>query len=82
VTETGRLETSADGVYGSARGGHLLVAEVSAWRRAKARGYRYGVPIYAAITLLAIFNPSLSLAGFALFAAYWALPFSDPTTDG
>jgi len=68
--------------YGSARGGHLLVATISASRRAEARGYRYGVPIYAFITLLALLNPHLSLAGFGLFAAYWALPFSGPTTDG
>jgi uncharacterized membrane protein len=50
--------------YGSARGGHLLVAEISASRRAEARGYRYGVPIYGLITLLAFLNPYLSLAGF------------------
>ena len=68
--------------YGSARGGHLLVAEISASRRAEARGYRYGVPIYGLITLLAFLNPYLSLAGFGLFAAYWALPISGPTTDG
>ena len=68
--------------YGSARGGHLLVTTISASRRAEARGYRYGVPIYAFITLLAFLNPYLSLAGFGLFAAYWALPFSGPTTDG
>jgi uncharacterized membrane protein len=67
--------------YGAARGGHLLVAQISASRQAEARGYRYGVPIYAFITLLALLNPYLSLAGFGLFAAYWALPFSGPTTD-
>jgi hypothetical protein len=66
--------------YGSARGGHPLVAEISASRRAEARGYRYGVSIYAFITLLAFINPYLSLAGFGLFAAYWALPISGPTT--
>src|SRR4029079_133042 len=31
--------------YASARGGHLLVGEISATRRAEARGYRYGVPV-------------------------------------
>ena len=67
--------------YGSARGGHLLVAEISASRRAEARGYRYGVPIYAVITLLAFLSPYLSLLGFGLFAAYWALPVSGPTTN-
>jgi hypothetical protein len=49
--------------YGSARGGHLLVGTISASRRAEARGYRYGVPIYDFITLLALLNPYLSLAG-------------------
>jgi len=66
--------------YASARGGHLLVTEISADRRAEARGYRWGVPVYALITLLALINPLLSLAGFGLFAAYWALPISGPTT--
>ena len=68
--------------YASAHGGHLLNAEISASRRAEARGYRYGMPIYGLITLLAFLNPFLSLAGFGLFAAYWALPISGPTTDG
>lgn len=67
--------------YGSARGGHLLVATISASRRAEARGYRWGVPIYALITLLAFINPLVSLAGFGLFAAYWALPISGPTAE-
>jgi uncharacterized membrane protein len=68
--------------YASARGGHLLVAEISADRRAEARGYRWGVPIYLFITALAFINPLFSLAGFGLFAAYWALPFSGPTSVG
>jgi uncharacterized membrane protein len=68
--------------YGAARGGHLLVAEISASRRAEARGYRYGPPIYVVITLLAFVSPYLALAGFAGFAAYWALPISGPTSDG
>jgi uncharacterized membrane protein len=66
--------------YASARGGHLLVGEITDARRAEARGYRYGVPIYALITLLAFVDPYLSLAGFAAFAAYWALPISGPAT--
>jgi uncharacterized membrane protein len=65
--------------YASARGGHLLVTEISGARRAEARGYRYGVPVYVLITLLAFINPGLSLAGFGLFAAYWALPISGAT---
>ena len=68
--------------YASAHGGHLLVGEISATRRAEARGYRYGVPVYALITLLAFLSPYLSVAGFGLFAAYWALPISGATTDG
>jgi hypothetical protein len=68
--------------YGAARGGHLLVAEISASRRAEARGYKYGVPVYILITLLTFLSPYLSLLGFGLFAAYWALPISGPTTDG
>jgi hypothetical protein len=66
--------------YASAYGGHLLVAEISASRRAEARGYRYGVPVYAVITLLAFVNPYLSVVGFAAFAAFWALPIAGPTS--
>lgn len=66
--------------YASARDGHLLVREISDARRSEARGYRYGIPIYVLITLLAFIDPYLSLAGFAAFAAYWALPISGPTT--
>jgi len=66
--------------YGSAYGGHLLVAEISASRQAEARGYRYGVPVYAVITLLALINPYLSVVGFAAFAAFWALPIAGPTS--
>jgi len=66
--------------YGSAGGGRLLIADISASRRAEARGYRYGVPVYAFITLLAFLNPYLSVVGFGLFAAYWALPISGPTS--
>ena len=58
----------------------LLIADISASRRAEARGYRYGVPVYAFITLLAFLNPCLSVVGFGLFAAYWALPISGPTS--
>ena len=66
--------------YATARGGHLLGGELSAERRAEARGYRYGAPIYLAITLLAFLSPVVSLVGFLGFAAYWALPISGPTT--
>ena len=67
--------------YASARDGHLLGDAASPGGRMEARGYRYGVPIYAAITLLAFIQPVLSLAGFAAFAAYWALPISGAQRD-
>jgi uncharacterized membrane protein len=68
--------------YASARDGHLLVGLSPEARRAEARGYRYGVPVYLLITLLAFLNPILSLAGFGAFAAYWALPISGPSREG
>ena len=68
--------------YASSRNGHLLSPELSeAGRRAEARGYRYGVPVYLAITLLAYLDPRLSLVGFLAFAVYWALPAAGPTTE-
>jgi len=33
---------------------------------------------YLVITLLALVNPLVSLAGFAAYAIYWALPVSGP----
>jgi uncharacterized membrane protein len=66
--------------YASARNGHLLVDMTTNARRAEARGYRYGVPIYLLITLLGFWTPIASLVGFGLFAGYWALPNSGPTT--
>jgi uncharacterized membrane protein len=69
-------------LYASARDGHLLGSESATARRAVARGYRYGVPVYALITLLAFLSPLLSLIGFAAFAAYWALPISGPSSEG
>jgi uncharacterized membrane protein len=67
--------------YAAARGGHLLGVEPAQARRAAARGYRYGVPIYVFITLLAFVSPVVSLIGFALYAAYWALPISTPAAE-
>ena len=67
-------------LYATAHGGHLLEGELSAERRAEARGYRYGAPVYLLITLLAFLSPIASLVGFLAFAAYWALPISGPTT--
>jgi LuxR family maltose regulon positive regulatory protein len=37
---------------------------------------------YLVEEVLAFLNPYLRLAGFGLFAAYWALPISGPTTNG
>ncbi len=68
-------------LYAMAHDGHLLGGELSAERRAEARGYRYGAPIYLLITLLGLVSPIVSLAGFLAFAAYWALPVSGPTTE-
>ena len=65
-------------LYAASRGGHLL-GHVPEAGRAAARGYRYGIPIYLAITALAFLNPMFSLIGFAAFAAYWALPISGPS---
>jgi uncharacterized membrane protein len=67
--------------YASAYDGHLLGSAASPGGRVEARGYRYGVPIYLAITLLAFVHPYLSLGGFLAFAAYWALPISGPRPD-
>lgn len=68
--------------YASSRGGHLLDPALVQPGRAAARGYRYGVPIYVLITAIAIVSPLLSLVGFGLFAAYWALPVSGPSREG
>jgi hypothetical protein len=35
---------------------------------------------YLLITLLAFVNPLISLAGFAAYAVYWALPVSGPVS--
>jgi uncharacterized membrane protein len=63
-------------LYASSRGGHLLGSHLADVTRAAARGYRYGVPVYLAITALAFLNPIFSLIGYAAYAAYWALPIS------
>jgi uncharacterized membrane protein len=67
--------------YAAARDGHLLRDQSESTRQAEARGYRYGVPVYLAITLAGFVSPYLSLLGFAVFAAYWALPISGPTAE-
>jgi uncharacterized membrane protein len=68
-------------VYASARDGHLLRSNLKdPTQRAGARGYRWGPPLYAAVTLLAFVHPALSLFGFGAFAVYWSLPISGPTS--
>lgn len=68
--------------YAAARGGHLLRGNPNdVARRVGARGYGWGPPLYAAITLLAFVSPLLSLIGFAAFAAYWSLPISGPASE-
>jgi uncharacterized membrane protein len=61
--------------YASAGGGRLLRPGLDLrTMEAGARGYRYGPPGYALITLIAFVSPVISLAGFAAFAIYWILP--------
>jgi uncharacterized membrane protein len=68
--------------YAASRDGHLLREGLDeAIRRVGARGYRYGPPLYAAITVLAFVNPLLSLIGFAAFAVYWSLPIAGPLSE-
>ena len=69
--------------YAAARNGHLLRDKLTdAVREVGARGYRFGPPLYALITLLALVNPVLSLIGFAAFGFYWSLPISGTLTGG
>lgn len=68
-------------VYASGNGGRLLRSGIEEEiRRAGARGYQYGPIGYLVITMLAFINPYVSLAGFAAYAVYWALPISGPAT--
>lgn len=66
-------------IYASGSGGRLLRSGIDEEiRQAGARGYQYGPFGYLLITLLAFVNPLISLAGFAAYAIYWALPISGP----
>jgi len=68
-------------LYAAGGGGRLLRSGIDEEiRRAGARGYQYGPIGYLLITLLAFVNPLISLAGFAAYAIYWALPVSGPQT--
>jgi len=72
-------------IYAAGGGGRLLRSGIDEEiRRAGARGYQYGPIGYLLITLLAFVNPLISLAGFAAYAVYWALPVSGPvsTSEG
>jgi uncharacterized membrane protein len=61
--------------YASGGGGRLLRPGLDMRAmEAGARGYRFGPPGYALITLVAFVSPVISLAGFAVFAIYWILP--------
>ena len=65
--------------YAAGNGGRLLRSGIEEQiRQAGARGYQYAPFGYLAITLLAFVNPLISLAGFAAYAVYWALPVSGP----
>lgn len=66
-------------IYASGNGGRLLLSGIDEQiRRAGARGYQYAPLGYLVITMLAFINPFISLAGFAAYAVYWALPISGP----
>lgn len=66
-------------LYAAGGGGRLLRSGIDdEIRQAGARGYQYGPLGYLLITLLAFVNPLISLAGFAAYAIYWALPVSGP----
>lgn len=68
-------------LYAAGNGGRLLRSGIEEQiRQAGARGYQYAPFGYLAITLLAVVNPLVSLAGFAAYAIYWALPISGPLT--
>jgi len=68
-------------LYAAGNGGRLLRSGIEEQiRLAGARGYQYAPFGYLAITLLAIVNPLVSLAGFAAYAVYWALPVSGPAS--
>jgi uncharacterized membrane protein len=69
-------------LYAAGNGGRLLRSGIEEQiRLAGARGYQYAPFGYLAITLLAFVNPLISLAGFAAYAIYWALPVSGPQSQ-
>ena len=67
-------------VWTYASAGHRLLVEGLEPEsiRKGTRSYRKGPAIYAAVSLVALVNPYVSLALFAAIAAYWLLPGSGP----
>jgi len=67
-------------VWGYASAGHrLLVRGLDPeYIRKGTRSYRKGPLLYVILTLPAVFNPYISLAAFAILAAYWLLPSAGP----
>ena len=67
-------------VWGYASAGHRLLVpgiDPEAIRKGTS-SYRKGPLLYVVLTLPAVFNPYISLAAFALLAAYWLLPSAGP----
>jgi TMEM175 potassium channel family protein len=67
-------------VWGYASAGHRLLVpgiDPEAIRKGT-NSYRKGPLLYVVLTLPAVFNPYISLAAFALLAAYWLLPSAGP----
>jgi len=67
-------------VWGYASAAHrLLVPGLDPeYVRQGTRSYRKGPLLYVILTLPAVFNPYVSLAAFAILAAYWLLPTAGP----
>ena len=67
--------------YAASRNGRLLHQGIEDQiLRVGARGYQFAPVGYLVITALALINPYLSLAGYAAYAVYSALPVSGPVT--
>jgi TMEM175 potassium channel family protein len=67
-------------VWGYASAGHRLLVQglnPEAIRKGT-NSYRKGPLLYVVLTLPAVFNPYISLAAFAVLAAYWLLPSAGP----
>ncbi len=63
----------------ASKGGRMLSASVDAESiRKGTRSYRKGPVLYLAITLLALWEPYVSLALFMAYAVWWLFPSSGP----